>query len=99
MEDTTYKEEQEKPTKYRVITSDDLFVLVKILREYRQLLPRADETVMERYKANICEDLLNKLLAKGIDWTIGHYSDKKFALILRQKAQQELNGDEDAIRN
>jgi hypothetical protein len=75
------------------ITVDEIFVLVKTLREYKQALPREDVTVMERYRANILEEAFNKILTNGIEYYIGHYNEKKFALIARAKAKEALEGD------
>lgn len=82
---------------FRDITQDDLFLLVKLMRETRKLLPRdKDECAIERYKLSIMEDLLNKMLAKGIDSTIGHYTDRKNMQIVYQEAMREQveNGNE-----
>ena len=84
----------EEQVVFRQITPDDLFVLERTLREYRHLIPKADENIVERYKLKMMGEILNKLLAKGIDWTINHYIDKRNQLFLVEKIKQEKE-DED----
>jgi hypothetical protein len=74
----------------RKIGSDDLFVLAKTIEEYRGMLPKDDEHILERYKLKAMDELINKMLAKGIDWTINHYADKRNILVVQMKAKEDL---------
>lgn len=88
MKDETLDEQPDKP--FRPITADDLFVLVKTIREYRKLIPKTDETAMLRYRAGRDEELLNKILHKGIDWLINYYVDQKQTAVVRMEIAEEM---------
>lgn len=71
------------------ITPNQLFLLSKTIREYREMLEKKEENLMSRHKLKLYQEFIGLILAKGIDEVIDYYREQKLNINLKNQIMDE----------
>jgi hypothetical protein len=74
------------------ITPDQVYALMKLLREYKDALPKIEENVMIRHKVKVCYRFLDEIMIHGYDKTYEYYNDLYMGELTKKKIREEENG-------
>jgi hypothetical protein len=77
------------------ITPNQLFLLSRTIREYRDMLDKREDNIMNRHKLKVYQELIGLILEKGIDEVIDFYNEQKLSIKLKKEIINEMREEDD----